>query len=208
MTFFTFTERVIIPSVIAIMLAGGLAGLALGCALVINHSATLRFINRMNRWVSTREALAPLDARINVEPAPSSRPVLGAFLVVGGVLAVGFLLVRLDFRTSGYVPGVDAQRLILSSIALQTMKWVLVLGSAFAAIIGAMLLFAPARVRLLERYLNRWHSTEPALAAAEKMHTPLEPRVEAYPRATGCIIAVASLALTVAMTGLLLARLH
>lgn len=207
MTFMIFMERVVIPSVIAIMLAGGLAGLTLGCALVINHSATLAFINRMNRWVSTREALAPLDARINVEPAPGTRPLLGGFLVVGGLLAVGFLLARLDFRT-GYVPGADAQRLILSSIVLQTMKWVLVIGSAFAAIIGAMLLFAPARVRLMERYLNRWHSSEPVLAAAEKMHTPLEPRVEAHPRATGCIIAAASLALTVAMTGLLLARLH
>jgi len=208
MTFFTFMERVVIPAVIAIMLAGGIAGLALGCALVINHGATLRFINRMNRWVSTREALAPLDARINVEPAPSSRPLLGGFLVIGGVLAVGFLLARLDFRPSGYVPGVDTQRLLLSSIALETMKWVLVVGGGFAAIIGAMLLFAPARVRLLERYLNRWHSSEPVLAAAEKMHTPLEPRVEAHPRAAGCIIATASLALTVAMTGLLLARLH
>lgn len=207
MTFFTFTERVIIPAVIAIMLAGGLAGITLGCALVINHSATLRFMTRMNRWVSTREAFAPLDARINVEPARGRRPLLGAFLVVGGVLAVGFLLTRLDFRAT-YVPGVNTQRLLVSSIALETMKWVLVLGSAFAAIIGAMLLLAPARVRLLERWLNRWHSSEPVVAAAEKMHTPLEPRVEAHPRATGCIIAVASLALTVAMTGLLLARLH
>lgn len=207
MTFFTFMERVVIPSVIAIMLAGGLAGLTLGCSLVINHSATLRFINRMNRWVSTREALAPLDARINVEPAPSRRPMLGIFLMVGGVLAVGFLLARLDFRAN-YVPGVNTQRLLLSSIVLETMKWVLVLGGGFAAIIGTMLVFAPARVRLLERWLNRWHSSEPMLAAAEKMHTPLEPQVEAHPRATGCIIAVASLALTVAMTGLLLARLH
>jgi hypothetical protein len=208
MTFFTFTERVVIPAVIAIMLAGGLAGLTLGCALVINHGATLRFIDRMNRWVSTREALAPLDARINVEPAHGRRPLLGAFLAVGGVLAVGFLLARLDFRQSGFAPGIDTQRLLVSSIVLETMKWVLVLGSAFATIIGALLLFAPARARLLERWLNRWHSSEPVVAAAEKMHTPLEPQVEAHPRASGCIIAVASLALTVAMTGLLLARLH
>lgn len=99
-------------------------------------------------------------------------------------------------------------RFLLSGIVLETMKWVLVAGSAFAAIIGAMMLVAPARVRLLERWLNKWHSTEPIVAASEKMHTPLEPRVEANPRATGCVIAVASLALTLAMTGLLIARLH
>ena len=51
MTFLTFMDRLVIPAVIAVMLAGGIAGLVLGCALVINHGATLRFVTRMNRAV-------------------------------------------------------------------------------------------------------------------------------------------------------------
>jgi len=207
MAFFTIMDRLVIPAVIAILLVGGVSGLALGCALVVNNAATLRFINRMNRWVSTREAFAPLDAQVNVEPAENRRPVLGIFLVVGGALAVYFLLVRLDFRQA-YTPGVDMKRFLFSGIALETMKWVLVAGSAFAAIIGGLMVFAPQRLKAFEARMNRWHSSEPLVAASEKMHTPLEPRVEAYPRATGWIIAVASLLLTVAMSGLLIARLH
>src|SRR5512144_2873150 len=109
MTSFTFIERVVIPAVIAIALAGGIAGLVLGCALVMNHA------------VSTRETFAPLEAPISVEPAVGAegrRPLLGGFLVVAGILAVYFLIVRLDFRAH-YAPGVDVTRLLGSSIALE-----------------------------------------------------------------------------------------
>jgi hypothetical protein len=40
------------------------------------------------------------------------------------------------------------------------------------------------------------------------MHTPLEPRVEAHPRATGWLIIGASLVAGLAMTALLISRLH
>ncbi|MFN2645195.1 MAG: hypothetical protein ABR570_09410 [Burkholderiales bacterium] len=212
MTFFTFTERVLIPSVIAIMLVGGIASLVLGCALVLNHGATLRFITRMNRWVSTREAFALLDAPINVEPAAGAggrRPLLGTFLLLAGALAVYFLFVRLNFRHAApFAPGIGVQRWLISGVALETMKWVLVTGCAFAAIIGAVMLAAPQRFLAIERRLNEWHSSEPLTAVTERMRTPLEPRVEAHPRATGFIIAIASLALTLAMVTLLLTRGH
>lgn len=211
MTFLTFMDRLVIPAVIAVMLAGGIAGLVLGCALVINHGATLRFVTRMNRWVSTREAFAPLEAPINVDPGAGPggrRPLLGTFLVVGGVIAVTLLLLRLDFRHTAYVPGVDLKRWMGSSVALETMKWVLVSGSLFAVAMGALMLFAPQRMLSIERWLNQWHSSEPLAVASERMHTPLEPRVEAYPRASGWIIALASLGLTLATIGLLIARQH
>ena len=209
MTLLTFIERVAIPAVIMIALAGGIAGFVLGCALVVNHAATLRFIARMNRWVSTREAFAPLEAPINVEPAAGDgrRPVLGTFLVIAGAIAVYLLIVRLDFQRT-YVPGIDTRKFLASGITLQTMKWVLVAGSAFAAAIGALMLAAPQRLLALERRLNAWHSSDNLVVASEKMHTPLEPHVEAYPRTSGGIIAVASLFVVLAMSGLLIARLH
>jgi hypothetical protein len=210
MTFFNLMDRLVIPAVIAMLLVGGVAGVALGCAMVINSTATLAFMRRMNRWVSTREALAPLDVPINVERASADgrRPLLGTFLVIGGAVAVCFLLVRLDFQSRTFSPGMDLKRWLFSGIALETMKWVLVAGSAFASIIGALMLLAPHRLVAFERRMNEWHSSEPVVAASEKMHTPLEPRVEAHPLATGWIIAGASLLVTVAMSGLLFARIH
>jgi hypothetical protein len=208
---FTFIQRVIIPSIIGIMLAGGISGLVLGCALVINHAATLRFMGRMNRWISTREVFAPLDAWINVESplrAGRRRPVLGTFLIVAGVAGISLLLLRLDFPQVSYATGMDVRRWLFLDIGVPTLKWVLVAGCALAAVIGALMLLAPERLQSLERRLNAWHSSDSFLAAGEKMHTPLEPRIEAHPRTTGGVIAVASLFVVLAMFGLLLTRVH
>src|SRR4029078_2282278 len=78
---FTFIDRIVVPALIAIFLCGGVARLALGCALVPDQGATLRFMTRMNRWVSTQETFAGLDKRIDLEPAARAdrrRPTLCA----------------------------------------------------------------------------------------------------------------------------------
>lgn len=210
MSFLTIVDRLVIPTLIAVLLAGGVAGIVLGFALVLRSEATLRFISRMNRWVATKAATEPLDLPRNVEPAGGlgqRRPVFGAFLVMGGALAVYFLMTRLDFRVT-YVPGVDVKRLYFSAVALQTMKWVLVAGGAFALVVGLLMIVSPERLGVFERRLNEWRSPRPLVAADEKMHMPLEPRVAAHPRAAGWLIGCASFVVTLAMSGLLLARIH
>jgi hypothetical protein len=206
-----FIDRVIIPAVMVILIIGGIGGILLGCALVFRSAATLRFINRMNSWVSTREVLMPLDAPHNVDGTPGPggrRPRLGIFLLVGGVIAVYLLIVRLDFARGPYIPGVDFARWFLSGLALEASKWTLVAGSGLAVLIGLLMLLAPARLVAFETRVNQWHSPRRFLAADEKMHLPLEPHVQAHPGAAGWTIAAASLLVTVAMAGLLIARLH
>lgn len=211
MAWLVLVDRIVIPAVVCVLLVGGIGGTALGCALALRSEATLRFMARMNRWVSTREALAPLETPHSVERAPGPggrRPLLGAFLAVGGALAVYFILTRLDFTHSAYVPGVDVKRWFLSGLVLRAMKWVLVAGSVLALVVGALMLFAPQRLVRFESRMNEAHSSAPLLAADEKMHTPLDAHVAAHPRAAGWVIAAASLLVSVAMIGLLISRLH
>ena len=60
MAWFNFIERIIIPTVVLALLAGGIGGIVLGCALVFRSGAAFAFMARMNRWVSTRSASAPV----------------------------------------------------------------------------------------------------------------------------------------------------
>ena len=156
MTWWSFVERIVVPTVMLCLLAGSLAGIVFGFALALRSGPTLQFIARMNRWVSTEEALRPLEVPRHVEPAPDSpyRRLLGALFVIG----------------------------------------------------GALMLFWPQRLTSLEERLNRWYSSRRLVAAEERMLTPLEPHVEAHPRAAGWIIAVASLAIALAMAWLLVTR--
>ena len=205
---FGFIERVIIPTLVLFLLVGGVAGVLLGAALVWRSAAALRFVARMNRWVSTRQALRPLETPRSVSAAPALRRWLGAFLVLGGALSAAFLLARLDLLQRGsYVPGVNVERWFVSGVVLQTMKWLLIAGGGLAFAVGVMMLFFPARLAAFEGRMDRWYSSGRLLAAEETMITPLEPRVEANPRAAGWIIGVASLLVAATMLVLLFAKL-
>ena len=210
MMFFNFIERVIIPATIVIVLVGGIAGIVLGLALIWRAEATLAFMGRMNRWVTTSELLAPLETPVMLEPGPDSprRPLLGALIAVGGVIALTFLFLRLDISRHGYVPGVNLPRWLLSGIALQAMKWFLILGSAFAVVIGVLMVAAPARLAPFERRMNFWYTTRRVAGPGDKMYLVFEPRVVASPRAAGWTIASASFLISAAMCVLLVWRPH
>lgn len=207
---FSFIDRIVVPSLIAIFLCGGVASFVLGCALIFSQGPTLRFMTRMNRWVSTQEVFAGLDKRIDLErPArpDGRRPLLGTLFLVVGLAGIGLVLWRLQFLPYAAARRVDTQAWFFSTVALESLKWVLVLGFAFTSVVGLLMLAAPARLAELQRHLNQWHSTEPFVAKSEKVHTPLEPLVAAYPRASGWIIAIASLLVVLGMLSLL-AKLH
>jgi hypothetical protein len=208
---FTFVDRIIVPALIAIFVTGGVASFVLGCALLLRQEATLRFMTRMNRWVSTREAFARLDKRIDLDRGAvpgTRRPILGTIFLLVGLAGIGLVLWRLQFLPYSVARRADTQAWFFGTVAVESLKWVLVVGFAFTAFVGCLMLVAPARLGELETHLNKWHSTEDSMAAAsDKLHTPLEPLVSAYPRASGWIIAITSLLMVLGMLGLA-AKLH
>lgn len=212
---FVFIERVVIPALVIFVLIGGLGGALLGAALIWRSTAALGFAARMNRWVSGREAMRALDKpRSTASSAPGVRRALGVFLAFGGAFAVALLLARLGvLHRGGYVPGVDLERWLVSGVMLETMKWVLIAGSALAFAVGILMLFFPAQLAALEERMDRgYYSRAPArgedTTITPRMIMPLEPRVEAHPRAAGIIIAVASLLVAAGMALLLFGKLQ
>lgn len=205
---FGFIERVMIPTLVIFLLLGGLSGALLGAALVWRSEPALRFVGRMNRWVSTQQALRALETPLALQgPSARLRRWLGAFLVLGGAFSVTFLLARVNVDRGSFVPGVDLERWYVSGVILQSMKWLLVVGGAFAFVIGLLMVFFPQRLGAFEERMNRWYASRRLASAEEKMHTPLEPRVRSHPRAAGSIIAIASLLVAVAMAALLFGKL-
>jgi len=203
MTWWSFIERIVVPTVMLCLLAGGVGGLIFGCALALRSGSTLQFIARMNRWVSTREALQPLEMPRQIEPAPESpyRRMLGILFIIGGALTIYFLLTRLQVARL-----VDTRRALGLAIVLDATKAVFLAGGAFALIIGALMVFWPQGLSALEGRLNRWYSTRRLADAEDRMLMPLEPHVQAHPREAGWVIAIASAAIALAMLWLLLTR--
>ncbi len=79
-------------------------------------------------------------------------------------------------------------------MAVESAKWVLIVGSAFGVVIGAMLLFYPNAESMLERFANRWVSSRQVVRSWDDMHMTLDRLVEAHPKPAGWIIACTSAA--------------
>jgi hypothetical protein len=205
----TLLERVLVPSLILILLIGSLASITFGWALIFRTAQALSFMRGMNRWVSTRRALKELEVPRHVEePRKAGKLWFGLFLVAGAGFALYVLLARVEIPRAAMVLGVNVQRWFLVALALQTMKWLLVLGSVLAVAVGILMLFFPRALVAFEARMNRWYSTRQLLPpGGESMKFPLDLLVEAYPRAAGWIIAAASLVVAVAMAILVIARL-
>jgi hypothetical protein len=208
MTLLSLLEKIVVPTLVIFLLLASTASTLLGLALVFRTEKALAFMRSMNRWVSTRRALrqAELPRAVTVE-SRRGRILLALFLLFGGGFALYVLLFRIEIPRAAVVLGVNLRRWFVTGIALQTMKWFLVLGSALALAVAVLILFFPGRLTALEARLNRWYSTRHILPpAGESMRYPLDMVVEGSPRAAGWVITAASLLVAAAMAVLLAAR--
>jgi hypothetical protein len=208
MTFFWFVANIGVPALLIALLVGGIFGVALGFGLVARTPGTLRMVGSMNRWVSTRRALRPLEIPRHVEAqSKGAKLILGVFLLAGGTYSLFFLLAHLELPRLASVLAVDLKRWFLVSTVLHTVKWFLIAGSVLAVAVGGLLLFFPTALGRIEARTNRWYSTRKMIPpAGDSMKLGLERLVENHPRAAGWIIGICCFLVATAMAVLLLAR--
>jgi hypothetical protein len=186
-------SKVVLPSLALFGLAVSLLGIAVGLGLLFRTAATLRFFATMNRWVSTRRSLKPLEIPRSIGSPTARKPRWnGLVLVVAGAY-VSVVLWQLDGgKLASAVPH-DARYTVISAIVFSTLRWFMVAGGLAVVAVGVMLLFFPGAYRAFEARANRWYSTRQALAGGDRMHMTLDRWVERFPRAAGVLIACLSL---------------
>src|SRR6185503_10556094 len=154
MTSLMLIDRVLVPALLIFLVIGSGASALLGLALVFRAEKALAFMRSMNRWVSTRRALrqAELPRSASVE-SRRGKIMLALFLLLGGLFVLYFLLMRIEIPHLATVLGVNLTRWFLTSVALHTTRWVLIVGSALAVVVAVLILFFPGRLAVLEARL-------------------------------------------------------
>jgi hypothetical protein len=194
--------QALLSAALAFLFIVSLLGVAVGLGLVLRSSATLAFISLMNRWVSMRRALEPLERPIHVASGRASRRWLAALLVAGGAYAAVVLVGSFDVERLSAALKIDP-RGSAAGLGLEVLKWTLVVGGVAAVLVGLMLLFFPAAWQRVEERANRWYSTRELELAGDTLYLPLERTVQAHPRLAGSVLLAFSLAAAIA-SGLLL----
>lgn len=197
--------QILASTLVVFVLVGSLLGLVLGLGLMLRTRATLPFIVMMNHWVSTRQALKPLEQPLQVARSASGARWFGILLVLVGAYSAFVLIGSFDVQRVAALFKVDA-RYSLPSIALDTIKWILVVGSVAAIATGIMVLFFPGTWRSIEERANRWHSTGNLEVSGDQVHMSLDRIVEAFPRAAGLVIFLMSLVAAIACGVILFVR--
>lgn len=195
--------QLVTPFLQVVALVVSLVGIALGLALALWSAATLRALQPLNRWVSSRRAIKPLEV-------PRSAGVGGNRMLGAGLALIGLyaLLVLVPGEVSVRLAdalGVDPRR-SFAGFGIDFARWLLVAGSALAACAGLLMLLAPRAFAVLEARSAYWVSSRRLAAGGDTLHLPLERFAQRHPRLAGFGLAALSAAAAIASLVLLLPR--
>lgn len=185
---------VFLTSMLIVLLVGSIAGMIIGVGLVVRADAMFRLFGRLNRWNLTwldTKAREERPVATHASLGSTQRKMAGTVFILGG----GFAAVML--AVTAKVPAILVAKAwgaasIASVLLVEAMRWLLVIGCAFAVFVGILLLFFPNVWNRFEAGANRWKSTQSFFAGADVMHTPLDRWVERSPQTAGTLIAVLS----------------
>jgi hypothetical protein len=185
-------SQVVLPALALFGLAGSLLGIVVGLGLLLRTAATLRFFGTMNRWISTRRTLKPLEIPRSIGSPTARKPRWNGLVLVLAGAYVSVVLWQLD-GTKLAAMAHGARYAVITQIVLSAMRWFMVVGGLGVVAVGIVLLFFPGAYPALEARANRWYSTRQALTGGDSMHMTLDRWVESFPRAAGLLIACLSL---------------
>jgi hypothetical protein len=197
----------LLPPMLRLMaLCGSLAGLVLGACLFLRPGRTLAAMRRMNRWVSSRRAIKPLEVpRTALQQTRGRRLWLGLVLAAVGAYALIVLVWNLDPGQVAAALAADP-RYSPTALVLESGRWILAAGSTVCIAIGLMMAFAPRALESFETWSNRWVSSRQALQGADTMYVPFDRLAERFPRASAILILALSAAAGASTVVLLLQR--
>src|SRR5687767_4256682 len=117
MSGYSLLVQLLVPVLVIFLFIVSLLGIALGSGLVLRSSATARFMETMNRWVSMRQTLRPLEAPVRLPAAAAGARWFGVILVAIGAYAAVVLIGSFDVQRLALLFKVDP-RYSLASLGL------------------------------------------------------------------------------------------
>ena len=182
-----------------VALFGGLIGLVTGLALIFNSALVQRISQRMNVWVSTRQAMRPLDAPIEVERAIyRSHRLIGILILAGALFTLYVLVIRFD---AAHVVNALAKlfKLGVAPWVAESLRIFLIVVNAVAVLIAAVMIIRPSALKGVEAWANRSYSGRQATRAWEIPRAGPDALVWAHPRLIGAVLSVAGIYVVLTM---------
>lgn len=186
-------NQLLIPAIVMFFLTWSLIGAAIGVGLIVCSAKMFRLFGVMNRYVSARRGLKPLEVAHDVgQSVRRHRRLIGTFIVLGSAYSLYGLVMWFDNSAIVSALHLDYPRAFVAWI-LESLRWILLLLSVLALLVGIMLGGFPAALGWFEAQANHWYSVRKATLGGDTMHLTLDKWVELFPRSAGLIIMITAL---------------
>jgi hypothetical protein len=182
-----FLEAIVVQTTYIVFLAGAALAVLIGILLLIDSARVLRWNASLSRWVSTRDAVRPLD-----EPRDIKRFVYRNHRILG-VLVVAGAIYTLDVLTFGFQTGALARifrglaNQSVLGIVLDTLRLFLVAANLLAVFAGLALAFRPSLLKGVEAWADRSYAMR-SDGRMDEMRFQPDQWVGAHPKLAGALV--------------------
>jgi hypothetical protein len=177
-----------------LMLLGSGFTLIIGLILLVAPQRLIAQEQRLNRWISLRRSLKPLEQPRNVDAMlyRLHRP-LGLFILLSCTYILYQLAFHYDARAIAQLFAGRNTTDPVSEWLAQSLLLIGLLLNLLLILLGALLALQPSRLKGFESWANRWVSTRRGTQTLDRLYTPLNGLVKHYPRLLGGAILIFSL---------------
>lgn len=188
-----FVSAILQQTLFIFLALGAVFALAAGVLLVFGSETAFRISERMNRWVSTRTAIRPLEEHHSI-----SRPLYRMHRLVGALICAGALysLIVLgmpagEAAIAKSLIGIGPPR--FSAWLAESLRTVLLVGNFGALLFGVVFIARPSALKSLESWTDRRISARKSTKPLEEIRLSPDRFVRAHPRLVGVLVILGSL---------------
>jgi hypothetical protein len=188
-----FLSQIVNQSIFIFLVVGAAFALIAGLMLLFDSQRAFRIGDRLDRWVSTRAAVRPLEEFHSV-----SRPLYRMHRLVGALICAGALyaLIVLGAPSGGAaitktLSGIGSKYLV--GWISDSLRYVLLAGNFGALLFGLVFILRPSALKSLEAWADRRISERKAIKPLEKMRLSADQFLRRHPQAVGVLVILGSL---------------
>ncbi|MEO8145742.1 MAG: hypothetical protein ABI654_16150 [Betaproteobacteria bacterium] len=191
--FLKFLSQIVNQSILIFLALGAVLGLAAGLLLVFSSARAFRIGEQLDRWVSTRAVLRPLEEHRSI-----ARPLYRIHRLVGLLICAGALYALIVLASPAGAAAISKSLSTLgparfSAWIAESLRLVLLAGNAGALLFGIVFIWRPSALKTLETWADRRISARKATKPLEQMHRPADRFARAHPRLVGAVVILGSL---------------
>jgi hypothetical protein len=181
----------VLQATVIFLFLGSLFSMVFGVSLFLRHRWVFRLNERMTGWISTRQALRPLDTHRNLEAyVYRQNRWAGIVIAVASLFVLYVAVFDFDARALAHLFG--ARTLLWVQMVLEAVWWMIVAGCLAGLVVGLMLAASPEKLRAADAWINRRYSIRRATKPLDIMHVAPDQWIAARPQLSGAVITVGS----------------